>query len=146
MGLFLRCLLLRSSAKQNLFTSVIKKMFKHVSNCKPISILCQCLGGCSDRLIKNAQFVEAFLNTRQRNKLTIFLLQQSQGWKMSFLSVIIYRFSMAFLAGAMNMNGISFSAETQRRWCKTHYLCHISTQSDRIASNQFGWGANGSNG
>jgi len=41
---------------------------------------------------------------------------------MSFLSFIIYRFSTAFLAGAMNMNGISFSTETQRSGCKIRHL------------------------
>ena len=58
---------------------------------------------------------------------------------MPFLSLIIYRFSKAFLAGAMNMDRISFIAKTQRRWCKIrHVVSHMSSQSDGTASNQFG--------
>ena len=58
---------------------------------------------------------------------------------MPFLSLTIYRFSKAFLAGAMNMDRISFIAKTQRRWCKIrHVVSHMSSQSDGTASNQFG--------
>lgn len=54
---------------------------------------------------------------------------------MPFLSCIMYRFSTAFFAGAMDMNGLSFGAVTKRRRSRNvRHLFYPQVQLHRSAS------------
>lgn len=54
---------------------------------------------------------------------------------MPFLSYIMYRFSTAFFAGAMDMNGLSFGAVTKRRSSRNvRHLFYPHVQLHRSAS------------
>ena len=59
---------------------------------------------------------------------TYHLSQRTQSWKMPFLSCIMYRFSTAFFAGAMDMNWLTFGAVSKRRsrWDIRHLFFCVS--------------------